>query len=78
MKTMALNHIIINITFDKDFIYLTIDGKEIKILIEKASKKLKAANEYQRMLYKIFPSIYGIHWPFIDEDLSINALLKMA
>ncbi|MFZ1359970.1 MAG: DUF2442 domain-containing protein, partial [Saprospiraceae bacterium] len=61
-----------------DYISLTIDGKKISILLETVSKKLKAADEYQRMLYKISPSGYGIHWPLIDEDLAINALLKIA
>ena len=75
---MHLKHNIKNITFDKDYISLTIDGKKISILLETVSKKLKAADEYQRMLYKISPSGYGIHWPLIDEDLAINALLKIA
>jgi len=42
------------------------------------SFKLKEADHLQRMLYKISPSGYGIHWPLIDEDLAINALLKIA
>ncbi|MFZ1226535.1 MAG: DUF2442 domain-containing protein [Saprospiraceae bacterium] len=75
---MPLKHNIKNINFDKDYISLTIDGKKISILLETVSKKLKAADEYQRMLYKISPSGYGIHWPLIDEDLAINALLKIA
>ena len=75
---MPLKHNIKNITFDKDYISLTIEGKKISILLETVSKKLKAADEYQRMLYKISPSGYGIHWPLIDEDLAINALLKIA
>jgi len=55
-----------------------VDGKEITIPIDKVSKKLASANEIQRNLFIISPSGYGIHWPLIDEDLSIDALLKVA
>jgi Protein of unknown function (DUF2442) len=64
------------ITFDLNFIYLLIDGKLNKIALDKASKKLKTANDMEKNLFKISPSGYGIHWPLIDEDLSIEALLK--
>ena len=40
------------------------------------SKKLLNASDIERMLYKISPSGYGIHWPLIDEDLSIQALIQ--
>jgi hypothetical protein len=65
------------ITFEQNFICLQIEGKKIRIPIEKVSKKLEAANEIQRNLFTISPSGYGIHWPLIDEDLSIDALLKV-
>lgn len=71
-------HRIQEITFDEDMISLKVDGKLIKILLDKISLKLKSANEMQRNFYKISPSGYGIHWPLIDEDLSINAILKQA
>ncbi len=75
---MIITHNIQTVTFDENFMYLTIDGKEIIILLEKVSKKLQVADQYQRMLFKISPSGYGIHWPLIDEDLAIDALLRIA
>jgi hypothetical protein len=75
---MIVTHKIQEITFEKDMISLKVDGKLIKILLDKISLKLKKANEMQRNLYKISASGYGIHWPLIDEDLSINAMLKQA
>jgi hypothetical protein len=74
---MIATHNIESVTFDQNFICLEVDGKEIKIPISKASKKLEAANEIQRNLFTISPSGYGIHWPLIDEDLSIDSLLKV-
>ena len=75
-KVMIATHTIKDIYFDKDTMSLNIDGKFIEIAIEKISSKLKTANEFERQFYKISPSGYGIHWPLIDEDLSVDALLK--
>lgn len=75
---MIATHKIQEITFEKDMISLKVDGKLIRILLDKISLKLKIANEMQRNFYKISPSGYGIHWPLIDEDLSINAMIKQA
>ncbi len=77
-KHMIVTHKIQEITFEKDMISLKVDGKLIRILLDKISLKLKRANEMQRNFYKISPSGYGIHWPLIDEDLSINAMIKQA
>jgi hypothetical protein len=71
-------HNIEDISFDQDMITLKVDGKLIRIFLGKISEKLKNANEIQRSFYKISPSGYGIHWPLIDEDLSIDAMLKQA
>lgn len=75
---MIATYHIENIAIDQNFIYLKIDGKEIKIPLSKVSKKLTSANEIQRNLFTLSPSGYGIHWPLIDEDLSISSLLKVA
>ena len=75
---MIAIHTIQDISFDQNSIQLSIDGKIFKISLDKISSKLKSANELQRNLYKISPSGYGIHWPLIDEDLSVDALIKIA
>lgn len=75
---MIATHKIQEITFEKDMISLKVDGKLIRILLDKISMKLKRANEMQQNSYKISSSGYGIHWPLIDEDLSINAMIKQA
>ena len=73
---MNTTHTIQDISFDKDTMSLKIDGKLIKVVLDKVSSKLKAANEFQRQFFKVSPSGYGIHWPLIDEDLSVDAILK--
>jgi len=73
---MNTTHTIQDISFDKDTMSLKIDGKLVKVVLDKVSSKLKAANEFQRQFFKVSPSGYGIHWPLIDEDLSVDAILK--
>ncbi len=73
---MIATHNIQAISFEKDMICLKIDGQLIKLPLSKVSKKLGVATDIQRNLYTISPSGYGIHWPLIDEDLSVDSLLK--
>ena len=54
------------------------EGKKYKVALQKASPILYNADENIKSAYKISPSGYGIHWPLIDEDLSFNALVKIA
>ncbi|RYX81481.1 DUF2442 domain-containing protein, partial [bacterium] len=32
--------------------------------------------DVEREMYRISSSGYGIHWPLIDEDLSVNGILR--
>ena len=73
---MIDTHKIETIHFNQDFIILNIDGNELTIPLDKLSSRLKSASEIERSLYKISPSGYGIHWPLIDEDLSIDGILR--
>ncbi len=69
-------HNIQNVSFEKDIMNLIIDGKAISVSLIDVSSKLLEADEIKRNMYVISPSGYGIRWPLIDEDLSINAILK--
>lgn len=73
---MIATHKIEALHFDKDFIILTIDGTELTIPLDKLSGKLQFATDVERAVYRISPSGYGIHWPLIDEDLSIDGILR--
>jgi len=63
------------IEFKENKMYLTVDNKEYVFQIEKISKKLLNASQIERDKYEISPSGYGLHWPLLDEDLSIDGLL---
>jgi hypothetical protein len=77
-NVMITTHKIEDLTFDVNVMLLKVDGHIYRISLEKASSKINLANEIERGLFKISPSGYGIHWPLIDEDLSIDNLLKLS
>jgi hypothetical protein len=49
---------------------------EVRIPWEQCSQRLSSATEQERMNAELSPGGYGIHWPLIDEDLSVNGLLR--
>jgi Protein of unknown function (DUF2442) len=73
---MITTHHIESISFEQNMICLQIDGSLFKIPLEKLSQKLATASESQRNIFTISPSGYGIHWPLLDEDLAVDAILK--
>ena len=72
---MKKAHNIENIYFQKDTLILHVDGKQYRFNVRDISKRLADAAPGEREKYEISPSGYGIHWPLIDEDLSIDGLL---
>jgi hypothetical protein len=56
---------------------LVLGERRLRIPWEKCSKRLAAATQQERLDAELSPGGYGIHWPLIDEDLSVNGLLKM-
>lgn len=67
-----------DIHFDNDYLIINVDNSILKVKISEASNKLAKASEVDKNDFKISPSGYGIHWSRLDEDLSINGLLKIA
>jgi hypothetical protein len=67
---------ITEIKFEGDCLILKVDNQIFKLRLSDISYKLAKASEQERKDYKISPYGYGIHWKLLDEDLSINGLLK--
>ncbi len=55
---------------------LLVGNRKVRIPWEKCSKRLAAATNQERLKAELSPGGYGIHWPLIDEDLSVNGLLR--
>lgn len=61
----------------KDGLYIIVEDKTIFVKWAECSHKLAAASQAERMKFGLSPSGYGIHWPLIDEDLSIGGLIGL-
>jgi hypothetical protein len=72
---MKKYHKVEKIGFVKENLVLRVDGKEYKFRLADISERLARASSNKREKYEISASGYGIHWPLIDEDLSIDGLI---
>ena len=64
------------VRFDEHMMHvLLLDGREISVPLD-WFPPLRAATDKQRRHWRLIGSGVGIHWPDLDEDLSIAALLE--
>lgn len=75
---MSKVHDVANVLVTADSLCLTIDGKDYRFSLAEISPRLLTASSVERENFEISPSGYGIHWPVIDEDLSIDGLLGIS
>ncbi|HFC54217.1 MAG TPA: DUF2442 domain-containing protein [Gammaproteobacteria bacterium] len=71
-------HVVEGIRIEKGSIHLVVDGKRIEKELKDLSPRLAAASEEGLGKFEVSPSGYGIRWPVLDEDISIDALLGIA
>jgi hypothetical protein len=68
----------IDVTVDASMLRVTLaDGRELAIPIE-WSPRLRNATPEQRANWRFIGTGQGIHWPEIDEDISIASLLRLS
>lgn len=71
-------HDVANVLVTADSLCLRIDGRDYRFPLAEVSPRLLAASPVEREHFEISPSGYGIHWPAVDEDLSIDGLLGIS
>jgi hypothetical protein len=64
-----------DLKFEDEFLIVTIDGEQKRFKLKEISAALDKASEEERNNFEISPSGYGIHWPLLDEDISVGGLL---
>ena len=57
---------------------LMLASRRVSIPWEKCSTKLAHATPAERNRAELSPGGYGIHWPLLDEALSVTGLLHSA
>lgn len=60
----------------RDELILVVANRRVHIPWERCSQKLASATEMERSTAELSPGGYGIHWPLLDEDLSIGGLVR--
>jgi len=68
-------HEVRGVTISGSVMRLEVDGRVHEIDLAKQSPRLASATQQQREEVKVSPSGYGLHWPDVDEDLSIDGLI---
>jgi hypothetical protein len=64
------------ILIEDDNLVILINEETISIPFSEVSEKLAKASATERKYFVLSPSGYGIHWPLLDEDISISGLLE--
>jgi hypothetical protein len=68
-------HRVETISFSGNTMLLRVDGKDYHVDISQQSQRLASATPEQRQNFVVSASGYGIHWPDLDEDLSVDGLI---
>ena len=68
-------HDIGKVTVSGCVLHIEVDGKSYQIDLAKQSSRLAHATQAQRERIEVSPSGYGLHWPALDEDLSVDGLI---
>jgi hypothetical protein len=79
MPTLAdrLSAQAMSVEFSGESIRLVLtDGREISAPIE-WFPRLRDASDEQRANWRLIGGGEGVHWPDVDEDVSVNALLGL-
>ncbi|MDO8291080.1 MAG: DUF2442 domain-containing protein [Parvibaculum sp.] len=64
-----------NVNICDGMLSLVIDGMKHEYSLIDVSGTLANATTDQVNTYEVSPGGYGIHWPLIDEDISIDGLI---
>ncbi len=55
---------------------LEVDGRVVSLPWSRLSKRLADAPQVARETIEVNPAGYGLHWPLVDEDLSVEGILR--
>jgi hypothetical protein len=65
-----------DVRFDREMMHVRlIDGRDISVPLD-WFPRLKKAKQDEREKYRLIGGGVGIHWPDLDEDVSVPGLLR--
>jgi hypothetical protein len=71
-------HDVRDVSLSGTLLQLIVDGTRHETDLAEHSSRIANASPEERAHFEVSPTGYGIHWPDIDEDLSIDGLLGIA
>lgn len=71
-----MRHRFESLSFSGRFMTLKVGGSTYRIDLSTFPNRLLDAKKVERERYDVSPSGYGIHWPLLDEDLSVDGLIR--
>ena len=66
------------VEFDGGTLILRADGEVYHVKTAAVSERLAQASPRAQRSFRVSPTGYGIHWPELDEDLSVDGLIRSA
>ncbi|MHC5053738.1 MAG: DUF2442 domain-containing protein [Planctomycetota bacterium] len=72
---MDAAHEVEDMSFTGTVMRLRVDCQDYEVNIDSQSERLAGASPEERANFVVSPSGYGIHWPDLDEDLSVDCLI---
>jgi len=72
---MKKYHEVQSIEVRNGMLSMIVDGVSVNKELKDISSVLAMASNTELAEFEVSPSGYGIHWPLVDEDISIDALL---
>jgi hypothetical protein len=72
---MVVYHTVEEIKIENGIIFLKVDGQPVSKALNEISPVFISASEKELSYYELSASGYGLHWPLLDEDISIDGLL---
>jgi len=72
---MGKEHIVTDARVEGTTMHLVIDGVPHSFNLPYHSRRLASATPEQLANFEVAASGYGIHWPDVDEDITIDGLI---
>ena len=77
-RQMKKHHEIREVRVEGDCLVIKLGDREHRFALADISPRLWSASPQERAKFELSPSGYGIHWPLLDEDLSVDGLLGIS
>jgi hypothetical protein len=72
---MNKHHEVQSVSVSHGVLAAFVDGKPLSVDLRALSTALQSASDDDLAIFEVSPSGYGIRWPLVDEDISIDGLL---